>query len=247
MKSIKTILITGASSGIGAALAQAYANKNRQLYLIGRDAERLENVAQKCREMSAIVEAKLIDVRDQDAMSSWILSCDDKAPLDLVIANAGVSNAGETVLYETNQMLFDINLQGVLNTIHPILPRMQARRSGQLVLMSSLAGYRALARAPAYGASKAAVKAYGEALGGLLAEDNVTVTVLCPGFIKTPLTDKNKFFMPCLMSLDDAVKRIVKGIQKKKLLVAFPWPLHALVWLLSVLPASVASRLTKRL
>lgn len=247
MKRIKTILITGASSGIGAGLAQVYAKKNRHLYLIGRDAARLEKIAQICHEMSVIVEAKSIDVMDKKAMSTWILSCDDKTPLDLVIANAGVSNAGETVSYEVNQTIFDINLQGVLNTIHPILPRMQARKSGHIVLMSSLAAYRALARAPAYGATKAAVKAYGEALGAQLEKDNVDVTVVCPGFIKTPLTDKNKFNMPFLMTLGDAVKRIQNGIANKKLLIAFPWPLHLLVWFLSVLPAGLVRRLTKSL
>ena len=168
MQNPKSILITGASSGLGKALALAYSQDRVTLYLTGRNTERLAEVVELCRSKGADVHFSAIDVVDAEALKIWILECDEKNPIDLVIANAGISNAGQTVSMAFNQKIFDVNLQGVLNTIHPIIPRMQSRQCGHIALMSSLSGFRGMARSPAYSASKAAVKSYGDALGGLL-------------------------------------------------------------------------------
>lgn len=237
---MNTLLITGASSGIGASLARFYARPGTVLYLLGRDGERLEAIASLCREQGATVETASIDVRDRDSMARYIEEADARTPLGLVIANAGVSAgpglSGETT--EQTMRLFEINIGGVLNTVLPLLPRMQERKSGQIAIMSSLAGLRGLPSAPAYSASKNAVRAWGEALRGSLAADNIRVSVICPGYIKTPLTDGNPFPMPFLMDADKAARIIVSGLAKNRARIAFPLRLYVPVLLLAALPPS---------
>jgi short-subunit dehydrogenase len=193
-----------------------------------------------------------MNVTDKTGMAKWIEACDDAMPLDLVIANAGVSTssigeaAGRDAL-QTQQMVFDVNLQGTLNTIFPILPRMQQRKKGHIVLMSSMASFRGLPRAPAYAASKAAIKIYGEAMGARWGRQGVHFSVLCPGFIETPLTDKNQYTMPFKITLDNAVRRMVRGIEKRKPFIAFPWPMHVMCYILSVLPTRLAQFIMKHM
>ncbi len=247
MNSAANILITGASSGVGAELAKAYAGSGVKLFLSGRQSERLEAVAQECRKRGAQAVTAIIDVRNSEELAGWIQSIDNEHPIDVLIANAGISNAGKRVTCEKNQLLFDVNLQGVLNTIHPIIPRMEKRKQGHIVLMSSLAGFAGRARAPAYCASKAAVRIYGEALGGQLKKAGVHVSVVCPGFIKTPLTDKNDFYMPFLMDVDKATYFIKKKLSQKKTFIFFPWRLYALLWILRLLPARIGLKITQKL
>ena len=241
----KTILITGANSGIGRGLAFAYAKSDVILCLTGRDKTRLAEVVHLCEKKGATVHSASIDVTDKQRMFQWVQACDDIRPLDVVIANAGVSSSsigeseGQDAL-KTQQMVFDVNLQGTLNTIFPILPRMQQRRSGHIVLMSSMASFRGLPRSPAYAASKAAIKVYGEAMGARWAKAGINFSVICPGFIQTPLTDKNKYSMPFKMTLDVAIKRMVTGIQKRKPFIPFPWPMHVVCYILSILPTQLA-------
>lgn len=241
----KAILITGASSGIGRGLALAYAKSDISLFLTGRDKTRLTEVIHLCEKKGAKVYSASIDVTNKQAMSKWIQACDDSVSLDLVIANAGVSTssigeaAGEDAL-EKQQMVFDVNLQGSLNTIFPILPRMQQRHSGHIVLMSSMASFRGLPRSPAYAASKAAIKIYGEAMGARWKKEGINFSVICPGFIETPLTDRNKYFMPFKITLDSAIKRIIKGIHRRKPFIPFPWPMHVMCYILSILPTRLA-------
>ena len=242
------ILITGASSGIGAALARAYARPGAFLALAGRDRRRLEAVAAACRDGGARVTSEIVDVTDRAAMARWVGATDDGHPLDLVIANAGVSagtggqgeDAGQT------HALFAVNVGGVLNTVLPIIPRMRARKQGQIAVMSSLAGFRGLPGAPAYSASKAAVKAYGEALRGWLAADGVRVSVICPGFVETPMTAGNPYPMPFLMQADRAAALIRRGLARDKARIAFPrllyWPLR----LLGALPPSITDPLLRK-
>ena len=242
----KTILITGASSGIGAALAIAYACDRVQLILVGRNVARLAEVATSCRARGAQVTTANLDVREKDALAAFIAQMDDATPIDLVIANAGVS-AGFSQTVEENysraQEVFDVNLQGVLNTIHPVIPRMVARGKGHIAIMSSLAGIRALPSAPAYSASKAAVRVYGDALRGELAPHNVQVSVICPGWITTPLTAKNDFPMPLIMTADRAAQIICHGLTHKKARIAFPRRLYFPLCILAALPVSLTDRL----
>ena len=249
MPTSKTILITGASSGIGAALAVGYAVPGMTLLLLARNLERLEAVAQDCRAKGARVEVASVDVRDKAAMAACIAQMDAATPIDLVIANAGISTgsfSGNETL-EAAEAVFAINLSGVIHTIHPIIPRMKARGRGHLAIMSSLAGICALPSAPAYSASKAVVRYYGDALRGELKRHAIKVSVICPGWITTPLTDKNDFPMPFIMPVERAAERIMHGLWKKKRRIAFPLRLYFPLRVLMVLPVCVTDFFFARL
>ena len=249
MNEPKSILITGASSGLGAALARAYAAPGVKLTLGGRDAERLGRIAAECRARGAEVVAAAVDVTDAEATARWIAAADEANPLDLVIANAGISGGtfGGGESQEQAAAIVATNLGGVIHTVHPAAERMRARRRGQIAIMSSLAGFRGMPGAPAYGASKAASRSYGEALRGTLHRHNVGVTVICPGFIRTPMTDVNGFRMPMLMEADRAARLIRRGLARNRARIAFPFRLYALVWLLGALPPSWTDPVFRRM
>jgi len=242
---MKHILITGASSGIGESLALHYAAPHVMLSLCARNEDRLSDVTHRCKEKGAIVHSKIIDVMNKQAMNQWVTERDDHQPIDLVIANAGVSGVDRSL--ESAAQIFDINMGGVINTIHPIIPKMQDRGEGQIALLSSLAGYRGLPSAPAYSASKVFVKAYGEALRGKHAKDNVKINVICPGFVRSRITDQNDFPMPGFMEGKDAACIIAKGLERDKPVIAFPWLMVLGVWLLSILPARLFQWISQKL
>lgn len=242
------ILITGASGGLGAALAECYAGPGRILHLSGRDAARLSAVAARARAKGALVREMVIDVRDAAAMTAWLEGLAELP--DIVIANAGISGgtgarSGDEA--ERERAIFDVNVGGVLNTVLPLLDRMRRRGSGRIVLISSLAGFRGLPSAPAYCASKAMVRVWGEGLRGWLAADGVGVSVICPGFVDTPMTRVNRFPMPFLMDAEKAARIIRKGIDSGRARIAFPWPLAWGVTLLAALPPAWTDRLLVRL
>ena len=245
MRRYKSILITGASSGIGEALAERYAAPDIFLALSGRNRLRLEGVADKCRQYGAKVEPQVIDVTDQTAMKAWILSADTRHTLDLVIANAGVSaeTTGRVETSEITQRLLDVNVQGVLNTVFPVLDQMLERNTGQVAFMSSLAGYRGLPSAPAYSASKAWAKSYAEGLRGKYAQAGIGISVICPGFVKSGITDHNTFVMPFLMDSAKAAKIIEKGLTRNKACISFPFPMNAAAWLMQTMPSSWSDRM----
>lgn len=243
MKRPHHIFITGASSGLGAELAVGYSHDDVVLALTGRNAQRLEEVAASCRARGAHVVTAIIDVRDAMALNTFITEFDDLYTIDLVIANAGVSATTSEGVDEIaqSQIVFDVNVQGVLNTIHPLIPRMMKRGAGQIAIMSSLASFRHLPTAPAYSASKAAVRFYGEALAGVLKYRGVCVSVICPGWITTPLTDKNTFPMPFIMSESSAAVRIMHALSCGKRRIVFPLRLYILMRLLNFLPTSLTN------
>ncbi|MBL0319681.1 MAG: SDR family NAD(P)-dependent oxidoreductase [Alphaproteobacteria bacterium] len=238
MKNPKVILITGASSGLGAELAIQYAKPGVTLLLTARNIERLEPIMDRCRAQGANVEFKIIDVCDEAALEDWICTMDTQFTIDTVIANAGISAGSGQFGEDESQVkrIFHTNVLGLMHTIHPLIPRMQQRKRGQIGIISSLSGYRGLPSAPAYSASKAAVKVYGEALRGWLSKDNVGVTVITPGYIKTPMTDVNEFPMPFLVPVEKAATTIIKGLACNKSRLAFPYPLYMIIWFLSSLP-----------
>lgn len=246
---MNAILVTGASSGIGAALAEHYAAAGVTLFLSGRNAERLGAVATACRAKGAEVHAAVLDVTDAPAVERWINACDGVRALDLVVANAGISagtgSGGEAG--EQTREIFRVNLDGVMNTVLPAIALMRPRRRGQIALMSSLAGFRGMPGAPAYTASKAAVRVWGEGLRGWLAGDGITVSIICPGFVTTPMTDVNRFPMPFKMDAARAARIIARGLDSGRERIAFPWPFYALSWLMGVLPPSVADWVGRRL
>lgn len=241
------ILITGASSGIGAALAVDYAAPGICLSLHGRSAERLAAVAASARAKGAVTETFQGDVTDAASMAAWIDKRDKAEPLDIVIANAGISAGTNGLLNgaEPVKRILDVNVMGVLNTVAPAATHMTARGRGQIALIASLAGYRGFAGSGAYGASKAAVRIYGEALRAELAPQGVGVSIICPGFIKTPMTDVNPFLMPFLMPVERASRIIRSGVAQNRAIIAFPWPMHLLVRFMALLPLDWVARATR--
>ncbi|WP_029014177.1 SDR family NAD(P)-dependent oxidoreductase [Niveispirillum irakense] len=248
MRNPTHILITGASSGIGEALALDYAAPGIRLSLTGRDAVRLEAVAVACRAKGAVVATTIINVTDREGIAAWIRAQDGEQPVDILIANAGISagTGGGVETEEQARAIFATNLDGVLNSIHPLIPRMVERGRGQIALMSSLASFRGMAGAAAYCGSKGAVRIYGEALRGDLAPRGVGVSVICPGFVVSRMTAVNRFPMPFLMAADRAARIIRAGLERNRGRIAFPWPTYAVSWLLGVLPPGVVDMILAR-
>lgn len=238
----RNILITGASSGLGAALARHYAAAGTRLSLTGRNRDRLEAVAKACRAGAVEVETAILDVSDSVAMSEWLQMRDEAGPFDLVFANAGIggigalaSPAGESL--EAARRMFTVNTLGVVNTIAPLAPRMCERRRGHFVIISSVASMIALPHSPAYCGSKAAVTTYGEAMRRLLAPAGVKVTVVHPGFVDTPMSATLPY-KPFLWTAERAAAHIAAGVERGRRNMAFPWPFRIAVAAARVLPAS---------
>lgn len=237
-------VITGASGGLGAALAAGLAARGTDLTLIGRHAERLQETAARCGGAVG-VRQHLCDVTDAERMRAGLLAADDARPIDLVIANAGIG--GRDVLAPPDgeppalvREIFDVNMIGVINTVSPLIERLRARRDGHIVLVSSLAGYAGLPDAPAYCASKAAVRVYGQGLRRLLAPDRIGVTVVCPGFVDTAMSRSLPHGQPFRCSAEEAASRILRAADRGTHELAFPWQLVWLSRALSVLPPAVA-------
>lgn len=239
------VLITGASSGIGAALARAYAAPGMRLALFGRDEHRIRATAEACRSQGALVAAILVDVIDAETMAAAVTLVDNAHPVDLVVANAGISGA---VLGAHGGVapLFAVNVMGVVHTVEPLLPRMIARGHGQIALMSSIAAFVARPGTAAYCASKAAVRIWGEGLRERLAPQGVTVSVVCPGFVDTPLTRRNRFPMPMLMDPDTAAKLIKTRLARGDGRIAFPAPIYWGARLAGLLPVALQQLATGR-
>jgi short-subunit dehydrogenase len=250
VKDPRSILITGASSGIGAALARAYAAPGIHLALCGRDIARLAAVADLCRERGAEVIETCLDVTEATAVAAWIDNVDRASPLELVIANAGVQGglwrdgAGET-LGELHRVM-EINFGGVSNTVHPVLPAMRRRRRGQIALIASLAALRGLPFSPGYCASKAAVSVYGEALRSWLAPEGIGVSVILPGFVETRLSDTVRGPKPLILPPECAAAIIRRGLAKGRRQIAFPYTLYLSMQLMRALPAGLVDPILRR-
>ena len=245
----KSVFITGASSGIGKELAFAYAAPDITLFLCGRNLDRLTQTATSCRNKGATVYLYQFDVRDAEATEKAVKESAKICPIDLLIANAGVS-AGVLGMDETpvsTRTIFETNIFGVINTVLPTIEVMKRQHQGHIAIISSLSGYRGMSGCPAYSSSKACVKAWGEALWGSLKPYNINVMVICPGFIETPLTDKNQFKMPFLMKAPKAAQIIKKRLYHRPPLIAFPRIMGFGAWLGSILPARIILPILGRL
>lgn len=246
--SFRSVLITGGSSGIGFAIAKELAGSGTTLTVTGRDQARLNQIGNALSQLGANVMTRVCDVTDSVAMQNLIDEAEARAPLDLVIANAGISGGSDATLsdQEKARHIMLTNVIGVMNTVQPAIEYMSARKQGHIAIVSSLAGFRGLPTAPAYSASKVAVKAWGDAIRPGLGADGVGLSVIYPGFVKSRITDQNDFPMPFFMPAERAAKIIVKGLENGKASIAFPWQMVLMMKLLAALPAAIFDRIMAR-
>ncbi len=265
------LLITGASSGIGRALARAYARDGASLALLGRDAERLEAAARDCLAAGAEeAETYVADVRDRDVMARIIQSAHDKRPIDILIANAGVSTGlspGQLVeTPEAVRAMLAINVAGVFNTVEPAISPMCARGSGRIAIVGSMAGVRALPHSPAYCAAKACVHMWADSLRAQLAAHGVHVALIVPGYVKTPMSARTivktpfsaraaakpsasasvKSWQPGALSDEDAARIIKNGLERRRGVIAFPRYMYWAMRLFAFLPAALVDRVMRQ-
>ena len=246
MERFSSIVVTGASSGIGEALALDYAAPGVALALTGRDAARLEAVAAACRAKGATVVAGTVDVVDRGRLAAWLTAFDDAHPVDLVIANAGISiDKANSSLddFSVIRKTFDVNVGGVFNTVEPLLSRLMARKRGQIAIVASLASFIGLPYSASYNASKAAVRVWGESIRYVLKKSGIGVSVVCPGFVTTRMTANAPFPMPFLMTAARASSIIRRGLERNRARIAFPIGTKAAVWLGQTLPGRWTARL----
>jgi len=236
----RRVFITGASSGIGAALARHYAAQGAILGLVARRGEVLAELAASLDTVSATY---AVDVRDAAAMRSAAEDFMQRHGLpDIVIANAGVSRGTLTQHAEdlaAFRAVMDINVLGMVHTFHPFIAPMTEAGQGRLAGIASVAGLRGLPGASAYSASKAAAISYLESLWVEMAKAGVSVTTICPGYIKTPMTDVNTYPMPFMLDADIATAKMARVIERKRRYVILPWQMALTGRLMKLLPAAV--------
>ena len=246
----KIIFLTGASSGIGEGLAVALAKRGAVIGLVARRKEMLADLAARCEAAGGKARVFAADVTDHIAVAKAAQELRAEfGHIDVLIANAGVGgNDEETRTYSPGAVkrVIDTNLLGAVNAVHAVVPNMIERGSGHLVAVSSLAGFRGLPRSAAYSASKAGMTAFFESVRLDVMDKGINVTIIQPGFIKTPLTSGRQNAMPFLMELDDAIPHFLKAIEKQKKFAAFPWQLATIVRAGKFMPAWLYDRIAGR-
>jgi NADP-dependent 3-hydroxy acid dehydrogenase YdfG len=240
----RVVVVTGASAGLGRALALSYCAPGITLGLIGRNAERLEAVAEECRARGAEIVIGTMDVRDAAALQGWIFEFDAQHSIDLLIANAGVaSTLRSTDDWEgaaRTAEVVDTNLYGTLHAVLPAVECMRKRQHGQIAIVSSLAGLRGMAISPAYCVSKAALVAYCDSVRPVLARDHIGISVVMPGFVRTAMSDVFPGNKPFMWSAEKAASYIKTRLSRRRVEIAFPFSLTFGLKLLRLLPATVA-------
>jgi NAD(P)-dependent dehydrogenase (short-subunit alcohol dehydrogenase family) len=242
----KLAWITGGGTGIGREVALRLAKAGCIVAVSGRTAAHLDALSA----LNPNIHAFPLDVTDASATARAVDAIEAKlGPIDLAILNAGTWDPMGAADYTADRAAqsMRVNYGGVCIGVEALVPRFRARKSGHLALVSSVAGYRGLAQAAAYGPSKAAVISLAEVLRPELARDGVTVSVINPGFVETPMTSVNRFPMPFLMKPDDAAQAIVRGLETGRFEIAFPWQLVAIMKLLRMLPYSLFFAVSRKL
>ena len=242
-------MITGASSGIGRGLAIELGKRGALLGLLARRKDRLDEVVSEIESHAGRALALPANVQDAGAVRAAADSLRAQfGPIDVLVANAGVGVTSDAVDLKASEVadVIGVNVIGVANSVAAVTPEMVAGGGGQLVAISSLAAYRGLPKSAAYCASKAAVSSFFESLRLDLKPRGIDVTIIHPGFIKTPLTAGRHAEMPFLMELDDAVKKIVRAIEKRSKSYAFPWQLATIVRLGMIMPNFLYDQISRR-
>ncbi len=231
------VFLTGASSGIGEALARLYAARGARVGLVARRADLLESLA---RSLPDGADTYAADVRDLGALKAAAADfMEGHGPPDLVIANAGVSHgtltehAGDVDVF---RQILEVNVTGMVNTFHPFVAPMRAAGRGTLAGVASVAGYRGLPGAGAYSASKAAAIRYLESLRVEMHGTGVRVATVCPGYIATPMTEKNPYPMPFILTADEFARRFARALDAGRDYAVIPWQMGLVAKLLAVLP-----------
>lgn len=249
MSAPRTVLITGASGAIGGALAEAYAGPGTHLLLHGRRTEALAPLAERCRALGAEVECHSVSLSDDDALTVWLEELAHRCLPDIVILNAGqnchVAGPGELEPWAEVSDMLTINLRVPMAMANFLAPRMARRGSGQLVLIGSLAAWYGLPTTPAYSATKAGLKAFGEGLRGHLAPRGVGVSVVLPGYVSSPMCAAMPGPKPWEWPPEKAARVIQRGVAKNRARISFPFPLNFGCWWLAVLPAGLSQRLLR--
>lgn len=244
-------LITGATSGIGRALALELAGLGVVLHLGGRDAARLAAIEAECQARGAEVHTRIVDVRDMTAMEAWIAS---RGRLDLVIANAGIAAGtprGQTETAAQTRAVFATNLDGALNTLLPAIAAMRGQMPapdgtrGRIAVIASIAAFFASPGAASYSASKAGIDAWMVAMAPPMAAEGITLTSVCPGFIRTPMTATQGGRMPGILDADVAARRMLRGILAGRTRVVFPAWLACIARTLDLLGPRVLATLIR--
>ena len=251
MAKFASCLITGASSGIGAALAVELAHPEARLCLGGRDRARLEAVAESCQVRGAHTAIREIDVRDAAAMAGWIAA---SGPLDLIVANAGIiggSPHNDLAPQAMTREIFATNVDGVLNTVLPGIALMRGQVAGpdglhgRIAVIASIAAFVPLPGGAAYSAAKAAADTWTVACGRDALSAGIRLTSVCPGYIRTPMTERNRFPMPGLMDPERAARLILRGIVAGRRRVTFPWWMGALARFGGLMPPRLVDGLSR--
>lgn len=242
MQSGKTIWITGASTGIGAETALQLAQSEVHILVTARSADKLEALEKQAESLPGRITSVPGDVTDQAGMVRLFEQMEkDHGPIDIVLLNAGTyfGDSGTEFSAEKFKQTFDINVNGVANCLEPALKSFLEREEGHVAIVASVAGFRGLPKSVSYGPTKAALINMAEALYAELKPKGIKVQVINPGFVKTPLTDKNEFDMPMLMPVKDAAAALIKGLQSNAFEIIFPWPFVVMVKLIDMLPNKI--------
>jgi short-subunit dehydrogenase len=244
----KVVMITGASSGIGRGLAVSLGSKGARVGLVARRAETLDEVVSEIESLGGKAMAVPADVQSAESMKSAADQLSQSlGPIDVLVANAGIGPTRDAAKFSAAEVsdVMNVNVIGASNSVAAVLPRMLERGEGQLVVISSLAAYRGLPKSAAYCASKAAVSSFFESLRLDLGPRGIHVTIIHPGFIKTPLTAGRGAQLPFLMELDDAVTKMVSAIEKRRKRYSFPWQLATIVRAGMIMPIWMYDRISR--
>lgn len=238
------IIITGASSGLGETLALRYAKEGNELVLIARRAERLDDVARRCRERGAETRTIVADVNDFARMHEVGESLCQES-IDRIILNAGVSvgHGGGVTRFEDFERLFATNFLSIHALLEPMIPKLIEQKSGEVVFISSLASLLTMPTSIAYSSSKRALNAYAEGLHHQLRPHGIRVMTIMPGFIDSEMTQKNSFKMPFFMTTEEGVERITRAIERKKHRYAFPFRFYLMIRFVLLLPQPLRDKI----